>query len=196
MGAGVKAFRGDGTNLRAAEDFYPTPPGPVEALLDLVQGDGRRIRDLGTVWEPAAGDGAMVRPLQAAGLGVVASDLEDRGFRPCATGVDFLRCQRSLAPAIITNPPYDLANSRGGYVWVSHSLAMATPYLALLLPNEWERSGGARRLLRLWPYSRQYQLGWRIDWSGKGRPANWHSWFVWDQGSSDRMVVRFLDRVD
>jgi hypothetical protein len=43
---------------REKDDFYPTPPEPTRALLAV---EGQRLRQLGAVWEPACGDGAMAR---------------------------------------------------------------------------------------------------------------------------------------
>jgi len=75
--------------------------------------DGARMRSLGAVWEPACGDGALVREIRAAGIPCCASDLIDRGC-PDSWTVDFYTCLRSRAPSIITNPPYSEINARGG----------------------------------------------------------------------------------
>jgi len=194
MTAGVRAFRGDGKNARASADFYPTPPEAIRALLSP-QGDGDRIRHLGSVWEPACGDGAMVREIRAAGIPVCASDMIDRGC-PDSWQADYFTCLRSRCPVVITNPPYNLANGAGGARWVRHAVEMpGWSYLALLLNAEWERSQAVRKLLREHPYSYAWHLGWRIDWTGAGSPANWHTWFVWDRDSVSEMEVRFLDKV-
>ena len=79
------------------QDFYPTPPEATEALLSVEQFTGG-------VWEPACGDGAISRVLEARGFTVTSSDLVDRGYGEPRR--DFL-----LFPAyrcidnIITNPP-------------------------------------------------------------------------------------------
>ena len=62
---------------------------------------------LGPVWEPACGDGAMSEMLQGYGHKVVSTDLVDRGYG--STGIDFLMETELLAPNIVTNPPYKLA---------------------------------------------------------------------------------------
>src|SRR5882672_437547 len=69
------------TVTRADHDFYPTPPEAVRALLSVEQFDG-------TIWEPACGDGAISRELQAHGHSVVATDLINRGHGQ--GGSDFL----------------------------------------------------------------------------------------------------------
>src|ERR1700731_2628347 len=77
-------------------DFFPTPEWATYALIDNEQFEGE-------IWEPACGDGAMVRVLAMRGNPVTASDLFDRGFGQ--SGVDFLSSKR-LADNIVTNPPY------------------------------------------------------------------------------------------
>jgi hypothetical protein len=194
VNASVRAFRGDGKGARVAADFYATPPEAIRALLSPA-GDGDRIRTCGSVWEPACGDGAMVREIRAAGIPCCASDLIDRGC-PDSWQADYFSCFRSRCPAVITNPPYALANGSGGARWVHHTLAMpGWTYMALLLNAEWERSQAVRKLLREHPYSHAWHLGWRIDWTGAGSPANWHTWFVWDREAAHSMQVRFLDKV-
>ena len=51
---------------RAAFEFYPTPPEATRALLSVesFQGD---------IWEPACGDGAISKVLEAAGYQVVST---------------------------------------------------------------------------------------------------------------------------
>ncbi|WP_238937176.1 hypothetical protein [Sulfitobacter geojensis] len=82
---------------RAAFEFYPTPPEATRALLSVesFQGD---------IWEPACGDGAISKVLEAAGYQVVSTDLIDRGYG--AGGHNFLKSETPLAKNIITNPPY------------------------------------------------------------------------------------------
>lgn len=82
---------------RAAYEFYPTPPEATRALLSVESFEG-------DIWEPACGDGAISKVLEAAGYQVVSTDLIDRGFG--AGGQDFLKSPEPLARNIITNPPY------------------------------------------------------------------------------------------
>lgn len=88
---------------RVPRDFYPTP---VEAVRPLL----RHLRHGDLFVEPCAGDGTLVRHLEAAGLSCVhAADIEPRadwiqredaladGFWPhCTESVEY----------IITNPPW------------------------------------------------------------------------------------------
>lgn len=84
------------------------------------------------VWEPAAGPGAMVRELRAAGFHVEASELLDYGDRRCPDcrhGIDFLRtvADDCLAPVIVTNPPYMHADD-----FVRHGLKLRGHVVVLL----------------------------------------------------------------
>ena len=80
------------------------------------------------LWEPAAGNGAILQPLRAAGFDVVGSDLVDYGGAGITAGVDYL-----IAPVpagvtgIVTNPPFKLA------IKFACKALDEVPYLALLL---------------------------------------------------------------
>ena len=187
---------------RRADDFYPT--GQPEAIRALLAADGERIRSLGSVWEPACGDGALVREISAAGLPCTASDLVDRGC-PDSWTADYFSCLRSRAPVIITNPPYNLINARDGQGrWLRHTLDMpGWRYLALLLSWDWPaaRANGLGQLLDENPFSWVYLLRWKLDFTGEGSPPQRNAWFVWDRDdprdtASNHPDFRWLDRVD
>lgn len=88
---------------RVARDYYPTPAAAVLPLLP-------HLRGIRTFAEICAGDGRLVRHLQAAGLHCAqATDIEPRGG-----GVSEGDAMASTpawifgrADAIITNPPWD-----------------------------------------------------------------------------------------
>jgi len=64
----------------------------------------------GAFLEPAAGDGAIVRPLQAAGFTVIASDIVDYGLVGCKAGIDYLEAAPiGGVDGKVTNPPFKLA---------------------------------------------------------------------------------------
>lgn len=107
------------SKFRGETDFYPTPAGATWALCELGILPKR-------VWEPACGDGAMSRVLAEAGHDVVSTDLVDRGFGE--TGVDFLASTELRAPAIVTNPPYNIADN-----FISHALDLGPDVAAFLL---------------------------------------------------------------
>ena len=96
--ADAQAFRGP-----EGPDFYPTPEWATHALIGNETFEEE-------IWEPACGDGTMVRVLRDTGRPVDASDLFDRGYGE--VGVDFLKSDRKVR-ILVTNPPY---NSAEGFV--------------------------------------------------------------------------------
>ena len=106
------ARRGYSDPGRQADDFYRTPPAATQALLE-------RERDFmpPRIWEPACGDGAMSRVLEASGREVISTDLVDRGYG--VSGRDFRLERELLAPAIVTNPPFKLTDSFVSQAWIS-----------------------------------------------------------------------------
>jgi len=107
---------------REKDDFYPTPASLVTPLIER----WRHQFDDG-VWEPACGDGAICRLLEAAGIPSIGSDLVDRGHGEARR--DFLM---ELAPpkgfhALITNPPFRLWRE-----FAQHATSMDLGFIALL----------------------------------------------------------------
>jgi hypothetical protein len=186
------------TDERRPDDFYPT--GQPEAIRSLLARDGDLIRDCGTVWEPACGDGALVKEIRAAGIPCCASDLVDRGC-PDSWQADFFTCMRSRGGAIITNPPYNLINARDGHGrWLRHTLDMpGWTYLALLLSWDWPaaRKNGLGAMLEQNPFSYCYLMRWKLDFTGEGSPPQRNAWFVWVRGWDQvPMQMRFMDKAD
>jgi len=151
-------------------------------------------------WEPACGDGALVREIRDFGLPCIATDLIDRGC-PDSGQADFFDCDRSLAPAVITNPPFNLINARDGHGrWLRHQLDMpGWRYLALLLSWDWPaaRANGLGGLLDQRPFSYCYLMRWKLDFTGEGSPPQRNAWFVWDRDyEGSEPAFRFMDRAD
>ena len=163
---------------RAADDFMPTPPEPTIALCHY---ERRALARFPLIWEPACGDGRMMRDLESCGHAVVGSDLRDRG---CAAIVqDFFAFTAPLAPCIVTNPPYNKVNARDGRgEWIWHAMErLGVDYMALLLNWSWPGAGGLARLWEAWPPSVVYLMRWKIDFTGGGAPPMLNAWFVWDR---------------
>lgn len=198
-----KLHRGDGfaadwPEARAPEDgrrdddFYPT--GQPEAVRALMTAEWLRLEDLGMVWEPAVGDGALAREIGAAGLAVIGSDIVDRGW-PVTQLRSFYDFDKSLAPAIITNPPYSEINARDGHGrWLRHTLDMpGWEYCALLLSWDWPaaRANGLGAMLDAHPFSRCYLMRWKLDFTGAGSPPQRNAWFIWDKADPRSTDGRF-----
>jgi hypothetical protein len=158
---------------REKDDFYPTPPEPARAIL---RAEKAYLERFPTIWEPACGDGAMAREIEAAGYSVRCSDLVDRGAG--AELRSFYDFSAAPANAIVTNPPFCECNTGA---WNRHALdVLGVDYMALLLPFNWP---GAESRAGLWaqnPPARVYLMRWRIDFTGAGAPPMLNAWYVWD----------------
>ena len=108
---------------RQAQDFYRTPEASTRALL-RVEALPRRV------WEPACGDGAISRVLEAAGHGVLSTDRVERGYGEA--GRDFLMERVPTDRAILTNPPFALADP-----FALHALRLGAPMVCLFMRLAW-----------------------------------------------------------
>lgn len=179
---------------RENNEFYPTPAEPIRAVLHAEIG---RLRQLGTIWEPACGDGAIVREMQALGLPVYWSDLVERGCN--ATIRDFYDYSTPGFPrAIVTNPPFDQCGWGNGKArWLYHALdTLGVEYMALLLNWGFPGAGGLGPFWAKHPPARVYLMRWKIDFTGQGAPPMLNGWYIWDKQHKGETVLRMLDRKD
>jgi hypothetical protein len=169
---------------REQDDFYPTPAEGTRALLAVERFEG-------AIWEPACGDGAMVRVLEAGGYEVRASDLVDRGFG--VAGHDFLMEWRPRAPNIVTNPPF-----KNSEAFVRKALELTDPRnfahvggkVAMLLRLAWLEGRARRALFESSPLARVWVFAGRLSMARGGDAALLGSnggmmpfaWFVWEHG--------------
>ena len=176
---------------REKDDFYPTPVEPTRAILSA---ELARIEQFNCIWEPAAGDGAMVKEIAAIGIAAHASDLVDRGAGAEIRSFYDFTAQDAPSRAILTNPPFCECNTGR---WIRHAFnVIDCEYMALLLPLNWP---GAESRARLWSEhtpARVYLMRWRIDFSGKGAPPMLNAWFIWDKLHSGPTELHMLDRRD
>jgi hypothetical protein len=178
---------------REPDEFYPTPPEPTRAFLHA---EIDRLRDFPTIWEPAAGDGAMVREMESLGFTVRASDLIDRG---CGADIrSFYEFPVAPSVAIVTNPPFaECGWGNGKARWLFHALeTLDVDYMALLLNWSWPGAGGLAPFWSRFPCARVYLMRWKIDFTGQGAPPMLNAWFVWDKAHQGETVLRMLDRKD
>lgn len=184
----VRMVGAESTSKREKDDFYSTPPDATRFFLDVEQFDG-------AIWEPACGDGAMSRVLQARGYEVASTDLAARGFGE--SGVDFLMEWKARAPNVVTNPPFKL-----GSQFVRHALRLTTGKVAMLLKVGFlegvERADlfDAQPLARVWVYrNRQSFLKDGVhatNMNGKGGMIA-YAWFVWEHGHKGAPTIGWID---
>ncbi len=163
---------------REENDFYPTPPEPTRAI---IKAESDYLRPFRAIWEPACGDGSMMREIASAGHEVLGSDMIDRG---CGAEIkSFYDYTKPRSAAVITNPPFNECNTGA---WIRHGLdVLGLDYMALLLPLNWP---GAETRSGLWARhtpARVYLMRWRIDFTGAGAPPMLNAWFVWHGKTAD-----------
>jgi hypothetical protein len=164
-------------------DFYDTPLVAVHALL--------RVENLPhRIWEPAAGTGNIVKVLRHAGHEVVATDLNDRGCPGCADRVDFLFPTDICCDAIVTNPPFSLAEK-----FVATALERA-PIVVMLLRLAFYESDRrtdileGRGLVRIHVFRKRLPMMHRAGWEGrKANSGMAFAWFVWDRSHTGATTI-------
>lgn len=180
----VRGIIPDSAN-REPDDFYPTPPEGTRALLSVEQFDG-------DIWEPACGDGAISRELEAAGYTVHSTDLIDRGYG--VGGVDFLLDYQTRAANIITNPPFKFAEE-----FVRHALTRTTGKVAMLARLAWLEGIQRGRFFQSSPLARVWVFSARLHMQ-RARAATKtdaggmiaFAWFVWEHGWRDAPRLGWL----
>lgn len=99
------------------------------------------------IWEPAAGQGHIVRELRRTGYTVVATELAlmDPTERVCGQeigyGLDFFTSVAQSFSAIVTNPPYSIKPQ-----WIRRCYELGAPF-ALLVPVETIGTGEVQRMM-------------------------------------------------
>jgi hypothetical protein len=163
-------------------DCYETPACAVEALL-CVESIPR------LVWEPACGPGSIVKVLRARGHKVTASDVVDYGWEHSVC--DFLKIGRGYTDrAIVTNPPYQLAEQ-----FVRQAVAFS-PLVIMLLRLAFlesvrrtdilEKSG----LARIHVFRNRLPMMHRKNWDGpKASSAMPFAWFVWQKDYTGPTII-------
>jgi len=180
-------IRANGAPDRQKDDWYVTPPASTESLL-AVETFPREI------WEPACGDGAISKVLAEHDHRVISSDLMDRGFGE--PGIDFLMEYQLRAPAIVTNPPFKLADE-----FALHALSLKPEKLAIFQRLAWLEGDRRRRVLwdphppaRLWIFSKRQTLrrGDDPDARSSGGAIPF-AWYVWERGFSGAPSLGWLE---
>lgn len=167
---------------RPENDFYPTPPEGTLALLKVEKFNG-------PIWEPACGDGAMSRVLEQAGYTVESSDLEPRNF---GYQLDFLLADKLIAPNVVTNPPFKIAQE-----FAEHALRLGCEKLALLCKLQFLEGQDRTAWLKTSPLRNVWVFGWRLTLYRDGvKMKNGgmiaFAWYVWERGYTGRPNIGWL----
>ena len=144
-----------------ADDLYETPAVATLALLKVEPVPF-------CIWEPACGKGAIVRVLRESGRTVIAHNLIDHGCPESEARRDFLmerECPPGV-PAIVTNPPFALAEE-----FVGHAIELVPEVymllrVAFLEGLRWEKKGFRHHLARTWVFAPRLPMMHREGWDG------------------------------
>lgn len=148
---------------RKAQDFYPTPAPPIDALLNVM-----RYRVLRHFHEPCRGTGAIYDRVQCF----------RKSYCEIAEGIDYLTYQPPhRVDLIITNPPFSLAIE-----FLQKSLREADTVIYLLRLNFL----GSQKRRAFWQANRPSHvlvLAERPSFTGDGKTDSIdYAWFCWDRG--------------
>ncbi len=183
-----------------ALDYFPTPPFATRALCEFLT-DELGDLDRFTAWEPACGEGHMVKPLLEYFGGVRSSDVHRYAFPPGLGEHDLLDfamfgAAEPMVDVVISNPPFKLAEA-----FIAMARKSARRAVAMLVRSAFLE--GEKRFERLWSngpptYILQFtervvMLEGRLVQSGTSDPfaekpgtkastATAYVWLVWIQG--------------
>lgn len=194
----LRARTGVSAYPRQPGEFYFTEPRCTAALLRHV------TLPRGVIWEPACGEGHIVRVLEAHGHRVHASDLHDRGVlkagRTVRYGLDFLTLADSSRPAglqtIITNPPFG-AGGKTAAAFIRRALSLVPPdngMVVMFLPHDFDCGITRLELLEVEPFCLKVTMMWRPDLVDEHRAGgrNNFDWYVWDRAhAGPRPLIRY-----
>jgi len=188
---------------RRKHEFYETP---LLATLGLIQAERRHLSDL-VAWECATGKDALARPLRSICEAVYTSDLIERlPPRPNHfPNVDFLgyyddnadNLMKSIRIAhhgsrigIVTNPPFKYAID-----FIDRALNhYQADYLALFLKSTFFHADSRANVFETLGPTVRYDLTWRCDFTGEGKPTMEGTWFVWDRARGPLKQWRLIRR--
>ncbi|MCB1516105.1 MAG: hypothetical protein KDJ19_00600 [Hyphomicrobiaceae bacterium] len=163
-------------------DLYETEPWAVDALVRAVPDFG----DAGArIWDPAAGNHAILDLFRARGQVTLASDIETYD-REHDFEADFLWPSPKSGGlwSVVTNPPYGKSN-RLAVAFVERALLVCPNWVAMLLTAKFDFGKTRTHLLRDEPrFFGKVALLDRISWVGNGQTGTEdHAWFVWGPAS-------------
>ncbi len=163
-----------------ALDYFPTPPWATRALFRHVL-RALGVEAVGSVWEPACGEGHMAEVIdEFAQAPVTASDVFG-GYGYGSAALDFVNDQpRVKADWIITHPPFNLACD-----FTLRALDLATAGVAMLVRTQWiEGIERYERLFREQPPTIYAPFVERVPmvkgrWDPAASTATSCAWFAW-----------------
>lgn len=157
--------------VRNENDFYATPESAFKPLLPHL----KPLVGL-SIWEPAEGDGRLVRWLNEAGFNATGTDIQ--------TGDDFLQYLFYKPDcAIVTNPPFSLAFE------FAQNAVLVSRHVVLLLRLNFLASFKRKTWFTENPPTALFVLSKRPSFTDGGTDSCDYAWFAW---SPRLMGIHFL----
>lgn len=179
---------GHSNHERQSEDYYATEPKATELLCQLEQFSHN-------IWEPACGEGHMVKVLESKGYNVRASDLVNRGGG--YEVYDFLSLDNlEWNGDIITNPPYryaqEFVEKAVGIIPEGHKVAM---FLKLTFLE-----GKARKEMFkiippkvVWVSSSRLICSRNGDFEHINCSVVCYAWYIWEKGYKGDTIIKWFN---
>lgn len=179
---------------RVENDWYPTEPACTIALYKYLE-EQRLIQKGSEIYEPACGDGAIVKVFEERGHKVHSSDLfpqmDGASVKDFLTDDFMIDREWPIRPLVITNPPYampyiDLFLDR--IMDLVHNDGVTG---ALLMRNEVDCAISRRKFFETNPYYfGKLVLNWRPRWipGSTGSPRHNYAWYVFSPYATDPTI--------
>jgi len=165
-------------STRSPEDYYITPDIAIKELL-------KREKFEGLGWEPACGNGAIVKFFP----NIMASDIRTDDEIVGEKGIDFLKTFRKV-DFIITNPPFKLAEK-----FIKHALECKPNKLAIFGRIQLLEGQSRYKMFKENPPDRVYVFSNRISTSRNGTIKGGlmcFCWFVWDFKIGPKPIIKWI----
>lgn len=178
---------------RAESDFYATPTEVTKSLL---------LREVfyGSIWEPAAGNGAMSCVLEEHYTNVYSSDIRKGKTVYGTSGIDFLKVSfADIFPGgrvdnIITNPPFILASE-----FIAKAKLITKNKIAFVLRLQFMESEKRYGMFvdTDFPLSKVYVFARRVIMLKEGKLDKTKNkmafaWYVWDRKHKGRPELEWI----
>lgn len=160
------------------KDFYPTPEYSfmplISHLIEVGKSEPFAASGNSYFWEPARGDGRLVKWMGDAGLSAAGGDIRDE------PSYDFLQ-DKTRRGCIVTNPPFSLAEE-----FVRHAISLSH-HVFMLLPLSFHGSDERRPMWKDIGLNSQFSLCRRPSFTGDGKTDSaCYAWFYWGQHAGFR----------
>jgi len=175
------------TTDRIEHDYYATSPKAIAPIFSIHKFDD-------SIWEPACGGGHLSEAMKEYGKSIYSTDLIDRGYGD--DFFDFFASDLDWPGDIITNPPYKYAKE-----FAEHALGLLNDgkQLAMFLKLTFLEGKARKKFFDVHPPKYIYVFSYRVGVARNGDPemfnassAACYAWFIWEKGSTDEPIVRWI----